>query len=273
VRTVSVRYNILNIFRCLRNTEPAHRHELIPHISNSIRDLVSLESNLKAWGLSAPPEYSYTVVDVQSRPFAPENQHLFYSSKAYVYKDYSYSHAWNRCRGARLIVNGLIKKAAGWAHILAHPNERINLDTIPGRAESRQTVQQLVDDVCCSVPYQFGATGTNSASATSSSAVAQHVYTLVWPLIFCAGVGHISTLQREWIKTTLDLIGRITDSSLVISIAKASISMSTMFTTKQTDRPQMDLLNHSCLLKFDLEHTPVASPQDDNVLASDMSPS
>lgn len=134
--------------------------------------------------------------------------------------------AWGRCRGARLIANGLIQKAVSWAHIMAHPDEQIDLDTIPGRAESIRTVQQLVDDVCASVPYHFGATEAGRMSSIYSPETATNVYTLVWPLIFCAGVRPISDLQRDWIKSKLALIGNITDSAMVISIAKVCIPAS-----------------------------------------------
>ena len=195
----------------------------MPSLLRAIRDIIDLEASLKAWGLSAPSEYSYTTVDSQTLHDA-SNENLFYSSKAYVYKAHAYAVSWNRCRGARLIANGLIQKAVSWAHILAHPGEQIDSNTIPGRAESIQTVQQLVDDVCASVPYHFGATEGGPMSSVYSPATATNAYTLVWPLIFCAGMKHIPDLQRDWIKSRLDLIGRITDSAMVISVAKVPLS-------------------------------------------------
>lgn len=220
VKTIHVRWRMLATFNTLKAVQASGRHLIVPELLQRIRECLDLEASLRAWTMSPPPEYRFDVVGVEKLPASSTSEDLFYSSTAHVYRDYCSAFTWNRCRGARLVVNGLINKATGWAQMITHSNEQADVSTLLGHVESKQTILQLVDDICASVPYQFGATEANFVSGQYSETTATQIYPLVWPLMFCSGALYVPESQRAWTREKLNQIGQITGSSLLIAVAK-----------------------------------------------------
>jgi hypothetical protein len=220
VETLQIRRRMLDHFRRLGSTPSADRHLLLPALLTCVSDALNLDASLRIWASSAPLEYGISIVATNKLHKDHSEDDLFYSSVAYVYDNAAKAIAWNRCRGARLIINGLIQKAAGWADNIAQIDQQPSLEILSPRAETMKTITQIVNDICASVPYFFGATDPSSCSRGYSDATATHVYTLAWPLVFAAGALHVPDEQREWIRNKLELIGRVTNSPLIANIAK-----------------------------------------------------
>lgn len=220
VKTTHVRSRIVTSFKTLKSLDVSTRHLLVPELLQCLRECLDLEASFRAWTLSSHTEYSYGVVNVEDLPRSSPNEDLFYSSTAHNYKSFMHALSWNRCRAARLVINGLINKVTHWVHIIVHPQEQVDVCSLSGHIESRNTILQLVDEICASVPFAFGATESNFTSGQYSDTTATQIYPLVWPLVFCSGALYIPEHQRAWIRAKLALIGQITGSSLIMSVAK-----------------------------------------------------
>lgn len=218
VKTTRVRSHVLTTLKSLKDIEPFKRYLIVPELLQNLRECLDLEASFRAWTLLGPADYGYEVVSVEGLPYSGPSEDLFYSSTAYICKIYRHAISWNRCRGARLVINGLINKVTGWVQIIAHPHEQV--DALTGHIESKQTILHLVDDICASVPFLSGATESNFTSGQYSETTATQIYPLVWPLVFCSGALYVPEHQRVWIRAKLGLIGQITGSSLMMSVAK-----------------------------------------------------
>lgn len=220
VKTTHVRSRIVTGFKTLKSLDASTRHLLVPELLQCLRECLDLESSFRAWTVSSHIDYSYEVVNVEELPRSSPSEDLYYSSTAHIYKSVNHTMSWNRCRAARLVINGLINKVTHWVHIIVHPQEQVDVNSLSGHIESKQTIVQLVDEICASVPFAFGATESSFVSGYYSDTTATQIYPLVWPLVFCSGALYIPEPQRAWIRAKLALIGQITGSSLIMSVAK-----------------------------------------------------
>ncbi|EGX89625.1 C6 zinc finger domain protein [Cordyceps militaris CM01] len=125
---------------------------------------------------------------------------------------------WNNYRCARIVLQELI------------------IDTVKGRGFStdahyssvatqcRQTLKQLLEDVCASVPFYFGlphsSNGEDGGNGSLIGGTGSSGLALMWPLLVAANSGIASREHQEWIAVCLDKIGHSMGHNQAFSMAK-----------------------------------------------------
>ncbi|ETN38060.1 uncharacterized protein HMPREF1541_07684 [Cyphellophora europaea CBS 101466] len=233
IQTINIRHDVLSLFKHIKSMSASDSHRVTSALFRSIRDCRDCDIALQAWSTTAPPEYDYQTIKIDIPPYKPKRENIFYSTTSHAYNDRMCAISWNRYRGARLVVNGLLHRAIVCAITIAHPDQTLGSISLPGYIDNKETILGLVDDICASVPYHFGATKATIPSYELDEDTATRIYPLACPLLLASGALFVPGDQREWIKMILGLIGRITDSTLLMAATK------------------LDLQDQSCLLKYD----------------------
>lgn len=85
-------------------------------------------------------------------------------------------------------------------------------------------VQACVDQICASVPYHFDVMASNSQNPRTTKPrldnfTARKAYILAWPLTIAMAASIIPEHQRQWIKSKMLLVSRITGNGALELVA------------------------------------------------------
>jgi hypothetical protein len=153
-------------------------------------ELLSVDEQLIRWKQDLPQPWSYVVGEV---PVWRENLLFIWRSRYDMYTDLWVAAVWNSYRCVRLIIHEAIIKA-----VIAHGSD----DHQSLLQTSANTLKQIVDDVCSSVPYllghclQDGQITQTDRQTQSKSLPIPGGYALVWPLFLSAMLRTTSRAQR-----------------------------------------------------------------------------
>jgi len=192
----------------------AKAHELFtqPRTASTLKEVLSLveatqrvDAALENWANTVPPTWGYTTVSFQ--PLMPEDLENAeeWQGPAHMYDDIFLANITNDYRVSRICCQSVLLGAAKW---LALSENDLSTDFLAQAAKF--TLQQMVDDICASVPFhtkyhyrtQLGS-GQDEAAAEALGA-----YFLVWPLFVCLNSESIPKEQKAWVRGRLFYIGR-----------------------------------------------------------------
>ncbi|CAK39141.1 uncharacterized protein An05g01040 [Aspergillus niger] len=163
-------------------------------LSILISKALHLDTDLRAWAMSLGPHWQYSVVDTHSNPKSRPHIPL-HSDTYHMYKAVGVVSMWNHYRQTRIILHEMIRSMG------------LRLWGLQGTSECQQivfdsidTIKQMTDDLCASVPYHF----------VSGEVTFPAVIRLLWPLFVAGDCAGAEPATKEWIIQTLELIGNTT---------------------------------------------------------------
>jgi hypothetical protein len=184
-----------------------------------IREALKVDADLVSVVLGAEEPWRYQSVAAPTPPSLISTMNsTIWGSFYHVYYSVIACTVWNNYRAIRIIVHELI------CDTIKQLNSTTDSDReSPQHArlliQCEQTMVQMVEDICASVPFCFGcelnpedADKASSDTGLSSAAAALPVngsggFTLMWPLLIAANSGVAPEDMRAWIAGCLDKIG------------------------------------------------------------------
>jgi hypothetical protein len=181
-----------------------------------LREVRSVDRLLSTWPETLPDSWQYTAVSRACWVASPTNtqipeeySHALYPGTQDEYQDIWLAAVWNSYRVARLFLNALVVRCAGWLRAGGDGNDE--------NKEAECTIQELVDDVCSSVSFFLGgARGqlprelrvedlapSNPISPHHATSAAMHGYFLLWPLFVCRSATSIPASQRGFLRNRM----------------------------------------------------------------------
>ncbi|PWY71242.1 hypothetical protein BO83DRAFT_362616 [Aspergillus eucalypticola CBS 122712] len=176
----------------------------IDTLSILVSKALHLDTDLRSWAMSLGPHWQYSVVDTHSNPKS-RPQIPLHSDTYHVYKTVGVVSMWNHYRQTRIIIHEMIRSMA------------LPLWGLQGTSECQQmvlnsidTIKQMTDDICASVPYHF----------VSGEVTFTAVVRLLWPLFVAGDCASSDPATKEWIIRTLEHIGNATGIQQALGMAK-----------------------------------------------------
>ncbi|PYH67976.1 Zn(II)2Cys6 transcription factor [Aspergillus vadensis CBS 113365] len=176
----------------------------IDTLSILVSKALHLDTDLRSWAMSLGPQWQYSVVDTHSNPTS-RPQFPLHSDTYHVYKAVGVVSMWNHYRQTRIIIHEMIRSMA------------LRLWGLQGTSECQQivfdsidTIKQMTDDICASVPYHF----------VSGEVTFTAVVRLLWPLFVAGDCASSEPATKEWIVRTLEHIGDTTGIQQALGMAK-----------------------------------------------------
>ncbi|KAJ5121846.1 hypothetical protein N7448_002977 [Penicillium atrosanguineum] len=143
------------------------KNKTITEPSEILRTALTIDAELMALFISVPQSWNYQTVKV---PIL-DGEHItqaVWGDNYHVYSNLAASSMWNNYRSARILVHELIIDTVKDMNALGYDDnghqQRSSLAN-----QSRQIAQQLVEDICASVPFHFGADIEDDQMFESSS--------------------------------------------------------------------------------------------------------
>ena len=116
--------------------------------SKLLTDAKICEEELVAWATTLPADFRYNRLPLNSAP-ASKAQNI-YPSNMDIYNDATVASTWNTWRNQRIGLQRIIMECAA---ILEGPGSRT---PSPEYSQALNTIHQLVDDICSSIPFHLG---------------------------------------------------------------------------------------------------------------------
>ncbi|KAM0511383.1 hypothetical protein ACHAPE_009898 [Trichoderma viride] len=202
-----------------------------------IRKALKIDADLVSLMISVPPSWEYATVNVPMLDGKPIVQG-FWGDNYHIYHSISASTIWNNYRSARIIIQELIIDTIKDLELLTNDNigspQRSYLVN-----QARQTVLQMVEDICASVPYILGMEMEDSGHLKVcglGASIAHEVdtgvtlssfqitgaggLTVMWPLLVAANSGVAGNELRKWITACLDKIGHSMGINQALAMSK-----------------------------------------------------
>jgi hypothetical protein len=233
VKTIQLRHRMFMLFECFRSTSESERHSLHDSFDHGIRDCQDIDAELQNWSDSLPSDFNYASIN-HSTPFSPES--LFYRTTAHNYTSIHHATLHNRCRGARIVANGLMTTSLRFK-LFSTPSASpspppeptiIPLETSPEATllTTRATIRHMADEIAASIPFHFNLlspTGTPKQNPDPiASAIGAAIYPLVWPVTIAAASAEVPERQRAWLQKKLGFIGMVVGSGILEGMSKVS---------------------------------------------------
>lgn len=168
------------------------------------------EGELMGWLAGLPSDFAYTTVDNnfldpsfmgRSREIRP------YDNRYHIYRGFWLCNVWNQYRTVRIVTNDIILT---YLHELSSHKRGVSLPSdLQGQLSTiRGTIRRLAEDICASVPYNFGAGEIDHASGWSSTSESFiGGYVLLWPLFLAGMTKFRDHPMRKWTGNCLKLVG------------------------------------------------------------------
>ncbi|UKZ73745.1 hypothetical protein TrVFT333_001395 [Trichoderma virens FT-333] len=209
-----------------------NKHIIDP--THIIRTALKIDAEMVSLMISVPTLCRYATVKVPMFDGKPITQAIWGDSY-HIYHSISASTMWNNYRSVRIIIQELIidtvKELEDFSGDICSP-QRSSL-----ASQARQTMLQLVQDICSSVPYNLGigiedyggletaATSAGQeinigASLSSFQATGAGGLTIMWPLLVAANSGVACNDLRKWIANCLDKIGHSMGINQALAMSK-----------------------------------------------------
>ncbi|KAH7127954.1 C6 zinc finger protein [Dactylonectria estremocensis] len=177
----------------------------------------TLDCELSDWATEAMNSWSYSAATNANRGAGPE----YSPCEIHRYLDFYIARVWNFYRVSRLIILSLLIRATSWwSHVLSE-TPRDGFDVTKFETLSLH----LVDEICASVPFLMGkdlskmklpATNrrdkenysefTKSGMPENTRLLGIGSFSLLWPLHVACSASSVPTVQREWMRTQLQVI-------------------------------------------------------------------
>lgn len=149
------------------------KNKTITEPSEILRTALTIDAELMSLFLSVPSPWNYKTVKVPMIDGERITQAVWGDSY-HVYNNLAASSMWNNYRSARILIHELIIDTVNDINALGYDDnghlQRSNL-----ASQSRQIAQQLVDDICASVPFHLGAGMEEDYGFESSSPAAEEI--------------------------------------------------------------------------------------------------
>ncbi|TKA79206.1 hypothetical protein B0A49_03191 [Cryomyces minteri] len=163
------------------------------------------DTDLRRWEETLPGLWDYlTVAVVTSVPEDLENSETW-SGPIHIYEDMHIASVRNNQRVSRIFCQSIIMGCLAWLSPGKYrTDERLEA--------ARYTVQNMVDNICASVPFHLGFDLRDRLLQTGqdeSAAQAVGGYFLLWPLFVAASMDCVSTEQRVWLQGRLSKVAGI----------------------------------------------------------------
>ncbi|KAK4505466.1 hypothetical protein PRZ48_003429 [Zasmidium cellare] len=142
-------------------------------------ELTGLGTACAQWAVSLPEFWRYTTQGI-SRPTS-----AWWDSQLHAYKSPILEHTWNKVRAALLVIHDLIRD--------------LNRSLYPVQdawSPFETQVQQLVLDICSSVPLRFRPTATSNTGTLPPLGT---IYWLLWPLDVVGSMREAPLEMRQWV--------------------------------------------------------------------------
>ncbi|KAE8143596.1 hypothetical protein BDV38DRAFT_231710 [Aspergillus pseudotamarii] len=185
------------------------------HPAIILQRALNLDAKLITWAMSIDPRWKYTVVKVKKPDDENDTLHHIYGDHYHIYPNSTVSMAWNNYRFIRIILHGIIGYLSD-THFQASEGEGSYQQS---ERQSTAISQQLAEDICASVPYHLGMTGS-SDGPTLGIPFAGGVLRLMWPLFIASDCRGASLKMREWIAQCLEKIGRGVGINMAVTMSQ-----------------------------------------------------
>lgn len=241
VATIELQNRVLGSLEAIKAATLDDRSNLIRELYASMHECIAADENLKAWATSLPNDYEYEVNDLHTA--STTDKSLIYKGMVHTYKDIQYVKAWNRWRCCRLSLLGLLLDCLNLIpaedNTDAHrrlPSWSAPIDP-PSIVSLEIEIQNLLDDICASVPYHFDikspSLSANAQKKATTSIPPLQASPLIWPLNFASrAVSTISEEQRRWMIHKVRIIGDITGNTLLRVVSEMKLEDGADVSTK-----------------------------------------
>lgn len=183
-----------------------------------MRRAQELDRGLEAWARSLPREWRADVARVVTEEPREPLTAFFWPGPVYVYGDLNIANVMNEYRISRLMCQSIVLLCVG-----ALPAQAEHLQR--SYTEAVYIAQQMVNEVCSTVPFMLGFNLGNTLAIESgadergtffsflfladmSAAQSTGAYFAATPLFFAKAVSCIRAKQRQWLLGRLIHIGR-----------------------------------------------------------------
>ena len=175
---------------------------------------------MRSWAESVPESWNYHAASGFDCPPGLHREAFIYQERVDVYEDHTFVNVWNSYRSNRIMVLSITLKCISrlWSSVGDAPFQE--------GSDALQAIQELIDDICASVPYQLGTkidggpfdqtsveypyVGLHKIPAEQRRAAASlGGWNLLEPLKSILGVANLRQGQREWVGGQLRRIGKI----------------------------------------------------------------
>ena len=185
-----------------------------------IQKCQSLERNLKSWQASIPKTWLHTVVG--QAPDVKDDVSYVSSELCPGLPVYRYDDPWialflNCVRTTHMFINAFIIRCLQHAGLHESPEHR------PAYQIAIANLQQMVNEVCSSIPYHIGFYPRGPCPIPSMNyvdPVALAAYFHLWPVYVARSAVCTPKRQRDWLRQRLDVIAKRFGSHNATSLAK-----------------------------------------------------
>lgn len=230
---------LLKIIAKVANLRADMKFKIIIDGTEILSTASMIDAELTAWLATVPPGFSYTTVElpaVDNTWFTSRCRGLSpYSNQYHVYADIWICAAWNYYRCARILIGEVI--ATQLKRLSEKSPSVCSLNDFQTRYRNvHATLRQTAIDVCCSVPFCFGAAGTGTGTGTGIGRTVKpkdltsfvpdlgnHVggMILLWPLVLAGIVEGAGHPLRKYTIHALKLIGNTMGISQALALMDA----------------------------------------------------
>lgn len=130
----------------LTETDPEVKRSLAVEL---LKDAKQVDKTVASWSLSLPAEFLYSSLPLNSS--SASKAHDVYPASMDIYHDTKVSSTWNSWRTTRIHILRIIMECAS----VSQPHMD-GQDPSPDYLKALTMIQQLVDQVCSSIPFHLG---------------------------------------------------------------------------------------------------------------------
>ncbi|CAH0046140.1 unnamed protein product [Clonostachys solani] len=210
------------------------------HAEELVTSLGAMDEKLSHWVGDLPNSWSYAhATEIKTG----SNTRDFSLKHIHRYPDFYVARVWNLYRVSRLILLSLLCRVTALLQTGDNANQRMAIDT--DNAERDSKIQDIVDDICASVPFLLGhnlSRMTVPAGAGKGGQRRQEwhgpqvdlgdgnqakqpstgSFSLIWPLYVASSAVTIPENQRQWIGWQLQSIAANGDSQAQLALTTPS---------------------------------------------------
>ena len=188
-------------------------------IHELLRLALEVNSQLGEWAESAPESWTWQPAAGLNCPTEKPREYFVYGKRIDFYVDLNMAGIWNSYRSTRILILSTVLDC------ISQVKEPIDENLLHHTAVAVRTIQELIDDICASVPYHMG---TKICAGTIDKACVEYPFTtdakflpeqrrkaaalagwlLLEPLKAGLSVTSLRRGQKEWIKNQLVRVGR-----------------------------------------------------------------
>ncbi|KAK7212193.1 hypothetical protein V2G26_019371 [Clonostachys chloroleuca] len=210
------------------------------HAEELAKSAEAIDEELSHWADNLPSSWSYTqATEIKTGPnardFCPQHIHR--------YPDFYVARVWNFYRVSRLILLSLLCRATA----LSRTGHNEDQCVATGNAEGERKIQNIVDEICASVPFLLGhdlsrmtvpagvgkgqqrgqewyglpewyGAPANWGDGNQAKQFPNGSFSLIWPLYVASGAVTISENQRQWIRWQLQSIAASGDAQARLAL-------------------------------------------------------